>query len=313
MILLPLFSGAALAQGFYFRAGLGYAAPLAGQSMYDTPIPYNGFPTGYSGTRNNVNGTQVYSIKSASFSSGMQGVLGFGYMVNGHVGVQLDGLLGIGPTRYTFNDNNVTLNLTGGGTLPGNISTTQKANTPFILIPSLVLQTGDTWKIYSRLGIALPLSTSLTQDQVVSNAPGTGIITYENYSWQIKSNFSLGFAAAAGLRYKLNDRASVWGEISMLSLSVFAKEQDLKSWTETQQGASQSYPVSAYGPGSTIRLGKTATVDTTLSNFPTYSIPFSHVGIQFGVTFTLSGNPDGPSSVRNRDEDIDPNKPFRRR
>jgi hypothetical protein len=91
-------------RAFIFRAGLGYDFAQAGQSMYDTPIPYNGFPTGINGSRQNSSNVQTYSISGASFGSGIQGVLGFGYMFNNNIGVQLDGGLGLTSTKYTFND-----------------------------------------------------------------------------------------------------------------------------------------------------------------------------------------------------------------
>src|SRR5580698_5410622 len=83
------------AQGFYFRAGMGYAFPQAGQTLDGTGAPYNGSVT--SNTNNNI-----YSIKNASFSSGMQGELGFGYMFNEYVGVQLDAMIGLSMRQYTY-------------------------------------------------------------------------------------------------------------------------------------------------------------------------------------------------------------------
>jgi hypothetical protein len=294
-------------QGLYFRAGLGYAVPQAGQTMYDTPIPFNGYPTGYNGTRRNTNTAQGYSINSASFSSGLQGVVGLGYMINENVGVQLDGCIGLSNKKYTFNDNNVSLSSGNGGTLPGNIVTTQQAKSLFILMPSLVLQTGDVFKIYSRFGLALPVSATINQDQAISNAPGTGALTVDVYSWQLKTSFSLGFSAAAGVKYKLNDRVSVWGEVSFLSLTVNAKEQDIKSITETAQGQVQNIPVSYYQNAPVIKFSKNATVDSTYSTMPAYSIPFSNLAFNVGISFNLS---DGK---RKNNKDIDRTKTYKRR
>ncbi len=298
-------------QELFLRLGLGYAFPQAGQSMYDTPIPYNGFPTGYNGSRNNTTSTETYNIKGASFSAGFQGILGLGYMFNNNVGVQLDGAIGLSPAKYTFNDNNVNLN-TVASPLPGTISTIQRAKGPFILMPSLVLQTGgNPWCIYTRLGLALPLNTKITQDQVISNAPGTGAVTTDDFTWQITNSFSLGFTAAAGLKYKINDRVSIWGEVSILSMSVYAKEQDLKTWVETDPvNGPQSYPVSSYPNAPNIKFSKTATVDSSLSNIPTYAQPFSNVGVNFGVVFTLSKH---EKRSRSSDIDGDTKKPYRRR
>ncbi len=299
-------------QGFYFRAGMGFAFPQAGQSMYDTPIPYNGFPTGINGSRQNVNGSQTYSISGASFGSGIHGVLGFGYMFNNNVGIQLDGSIGLSPTKYTFNDLNAELSIGNGTSTPYNITTKQKANTPFILMPSLVLQTGDQLKIYSRLGLALPLSAGITQEQLITNAPDTGALVTDDFTWQLKTSFSLGFTAAAGMKYQINDRISIWGELSILSMSLYAKEQDLKSWSESSQGTSQNVPLSYYSNAQIIKFSKTATLDSTLTSMPAYSVPFSNVGIHFGIAFNLSEG-HRQSGHNHSKEEIDPNKPFRRR
>ncbi len=159
----------------------------------------------------------------------------------------------------------------------------------FIVTPSLVLQTsGDKLKAYTRLGIALPLNTKITEDQILSNAPGTGTLQVDDFTWQIKNSFSLGFTAAAGVKYKISDNISVWGEVSLLSMSVYIKQQDLTNWVETAQGSAQSVPFSYYGGPTTIKFSKTATVDSNQASFPTYAQPFSNVGINVGVTFTLS-------------------------
>ncbi len=295
----------------YISAGLGYAVPQAGQTMYDTPIPYNGFPTGFSGSRNNSSSgsSYTYNIKSASFSSGVQSAIGMGYMFSENIGVQLDASIGLSSTKYTFNDNNVNLN-TAASPVAGYINTTQQAKTPVLLMPALVLQTGgNKTNLYTRFGIALPLNTKITQDQVMANAPGTGAIYVDDFTWQIKSSFSLGFTAAAGVRYKINDRFSIWGELSLLSMSLNIKEQDLQSLTQN----GQSIPLSSYTYPTTIKFSKTATVDSNLASFPTYSQPFSNIGLKVGVTFNLTEQKHTHHSRRSNDEDIDNTKPFRRR
>ena len=311
-ILLAGITSSSYGQGFYFRAGLGLDIAQSGQSMYDTPIPYNGFPTGINGSRQNAGNVQTYSISGASFGSGIPVILGFGYMFNNNVGVQLDGGLGLFIARYTFNDMNAELNNGTGTTTAYNIKIQQSANTPFFLMPSLVLQTGDQVKIYSRFGFALPLSASITQEEMLTNAPGTGALVTDDFTWKLKTSFSLGFTAAAGVKYQISDKLSIWGELNMLSMSLYAKEQDLKSWTESSQGTTLNVPLINYTNAQTIKFSKTAVLDSTLSSMPTYSIPFSNVGIHFGITFNL-GEGHGSSGHSHAKEEIDPNKPFRRR
>jgi len=295
------------AQEFYFRAGLGYAFPATAQSTYDTPIPYYEYQSAYNGTRTiNANGTQTYNIKTASLSAGVQSVIGLGYMFTENIGVQLDAGIGISNTTYTFNDNNIPLNVGGSTPVPYNISTTQHANSPVFMMPSLVLQTsGDKIKAYSRFGFALPLNTKVTQDQVFTNGAGTGALTVDDFTWQIKSGFSLGYTAAAGIKYKISDKVSLWAELSLLSVSVYTKEQDLKSWVED----GQSVPLSNYTTAQTIKFSKTATIDSTYSQFPAYAQPFSNMGINVGINITISKH---ERAAKDDGDYIDKSKPFRR-
>jgi len=311
-VLFSLLSPNCYSQGFYLKVGLGYAGAIGSQSMYDTPIPFNGFPTGYNGTRNNTASTEEYSIKGVSMGAGTLGTLGVGYMFTENIGVQLDAGLSFSSKKYTFNDLNVGLSTGSGGSIPGNIMTTQQANSPFLLMPSLVLQSGDEVKLYTRVGLVLPMSASISQHQVVSNAPGTGALVFDDYDWTLKTSFSAGFSAAVGVKYAINDRMSVWGEVSFISLSVYAKEQDLNGITETSQGVSQAYPASAYGYSPTIKFSKNAVVDSSLANMPTYSIPFSNIGVNIGFAYQLSDG-GGRRSHKRSHEDISPEKPYRRR
>ncbi len=269
---LSLITSAANAQ-FYMRLGMGYAFPQAAQTLDGTGQPY-------SGTQNNPTGIQTYSLQGASFSAGLQGVVGVGYMFSDHVGIQLDGVVGLAPKKYTYNDNGIYID-----SVLSNVSIVQKAQTPFFLIPSLVVQSGGpVWNIYARLGVALPLASGITEDQLLSNAPGTGAYTVDDFTIQIKNSFSLGFAAAAGVSYKLSDRISLWGELNMLSMSVYIKQTNITNLTEN--GA--SVPLSYINGSLTTNYSKTAKVDSSQTNLPTYSQPFSNVGVHVGISFRLS-------------------------
>jgi len=299
---------------FYLRAGLGYAFPQAGQTTYNTGIPYYEFSSAYSGTRTiNASGSQTYNIKPVSFSSGVQSVLGLGYMFTENIGFQLDAGIGLADKKYTFNDENIPINYASGSTvvtIVSNVSTTQQASTPFFLMPSLVLQTNrDKLNVYTHFGLALPLNTKITEHQIITNAPGTGSLSTDDFTWQVKSGFSLGFTAALGLKYSINDKVSIWGELSLLSMAVYTKEQDLQSWVEDGQPVA----LSNYPNAQKIKFSKTATVDSTYSSFPTYAQPFSNIGINVGVSFNLSEKRTPRHSKHNSDIEVDDTKPFRRR
>ncbi len=282
---------------FYFKLGLGYAVPQAAQTIDGTGQPYNG-------SLNKTTYTDVYNIKSASFSAGMQGGLGLGYMFSDHIGIQLDANIGLSPKKYTFTIYNVIVQ----GVL-SNVDVVEQAKTPLIVMPSLVLQTGgDPLNLYTRIGVALPLSSNITMDQIESNVPGTGATSVYDFSFQIKNSFSVGLAAAAGVKYKINDKISIWGELSMLSMSLYIKEADLQGFSYNGQSQSLSYVTSPH----VTNYSKTAVVDSNGAQQPTYSQPFSNFGMNVGVTFNLSEKRRS-HHTRNSDGEMDDKKPFRRR
>lgn len=285
-LLFAAFAGTISAQEFYFRAGAGYAVPQAGQTLDGTGSPYNG-------TLNN----NAYSIKNASFSSGAQGYIGAGYMFSEHIGAQLDANFGLRNTKYTFSAGNVSV-----GGVPSNVNVVQQAKSLAILMPSVVLQTGrGAATFYARTGIALPLFTKITQDQIITNLPGSGAVTTDDFTLQLTNSFALGFTGAAGVKYKISDNISIWGELSFLSMSLYLKEADLTGASEN----GQNVPLSQITGGSqVVRYSKNALVDSTGANQPTYSLPFSNFGVNIGINISLS-NGGGTNSGRGEDGDIE--------
>ena len=277
LIILSFCGKELFAQGFYFRGGLGYAIPQAGQTLDGTGTPY-------SGTSNNtmtIDSTKYtsYNISKVSFTSGVHISIAGGYMFNKHVGVDLSASFGMSNTQYIFNDNNVTI-----GGVPCNVQFVTKAINPIMLMPSLVLQSGgDVLNLYTRFGIAIPLKTYLQQDQLITNLPGTGTIETDDYVWKISNAFSLGITAAAGVQYKITDNIKVWGEASMLSLTVFAKESDMTEVTVNGQGGYLSQV-----PVAQQKIYYSSNFNSTTSDYfhqPTFSQPFSNVAFNVGFTY----------------------------
>jgi len=130
-----------------------------------------------------------------------------------------------------------------------------------------------------------------------------------DFQFKITNSFSLGFAAAAGVKYKLSDNVSLFGELSLLSMSVYIKEAELKSIT--YNGQSISIPNNI--PGAHVKYSKNATVDSNDTEQPRYSQPFSNVGINVGISINLGKHGSRGSSSRNSNDDIDRTKPYRRR
>jgi hypothetical protein len=259
---------------FYMRLGLGYAAPAAGQSIDGESTPYNGSSSG-----------NQFTVKSASFTSGGMGQFGLGYMFSDHIGAQLDFTAGIAPRSYSYTIYNTLIPFTGAGNIACDETIENQAKFPLIATPSVVLSSGgDKVSLYSRLGLALPLNTRIQQDYIIKTRPGTGIQTVVDEQIDVISSFSLGYSAAVGINYKLNDRVAIWGEVSILSLSVFVKQENLTAYI--QDG--QSQPVSSVTNTPSNNYSKTGTIDTSGTINPTFSQPFSNVSFNVGIRFNLS-------------------------
>lgn len=269
-MILPVITGITANAQFYFRAGAGYAMPAAGQTISGDGTPYNGSTPGVRG----------YDVKSASFSAGLQGALGIGYMVNKNVGIQLDAAIGIANKQYKYNEDTVAIN-----SVLYRATIENKANYPVIIIPSMVLQTGgNPWNIYCRMGIALPLRTQIKQDQIFTNLPGTGAVSTYDLQFKITNSFSMGYAAAAGFSYNVSDRISVWAELSILSMSAYIRQSQLSAYLVNGHAIN----LASVGGTTTSNYSKSGISDTDYVNNPTYSQPFSNVALNVGVKINLS-------------------------
>ncbi len=280
----------AQAQEFYTRFGLGYAFPQAGQTMDGTATPYNG-----SASNSTISGTNYtsYDLKKLSFSSGVHGVAAIGYMFNKHVGVEtsLDYLLS--AKDYTFTYHNINIS-----NIASDVNILQRAKNCLLFTPALVLQSeGKRANLYTRLGIVLPLNTKITQDQVFTNLPGTGAIESDDFTWEIKNKFALGFSAAAGVRYQLNNRMKLWGEVSFLSLAVYAKEANLTDVSVNGQGGYLSQV-----PMDQRKVVYSSNFTSTTNDYyhqPVYSQPFSNVTVNVGVYYEMHSRGGSRQKGRN--------------
>lgn len=280
---------AAHAQVFYGRVSLGYAMPAAGQSLDGTATPYNGTITNSAiGTGNMV----TYDFGKASFGAGLQSYIALGYMFNPNIGIDVAFNFMPGARKYTFNDYNVSVQ--GVAT---DVTITQQASTPVLLTPSLVFKTsGSKTKLYTRTGIVLPLATRIEQHQVFANRPGTGARQVDDYVWEIKNKFSLGFSGAIGAEMQLRRRAKLFAEISFTSLAVFAKEANLVDLAIDGQGGYLRLVPDQYRKV-TYSNSYTA-APTDYYHQPTYSQPFSNCSVNIGLSFPFGGSGKSKSATK---------------
>lgn len=260
---------------FTLRAGFGYALPIAGgESMvYDTYLqPISGKRT-YDGTYDS------YDLKKASFAAGFGTVIAPGLMFNEHFGVEVAAMFGLAMKKYTLNYTS---------TAPGNPATvnfTSYAELPVVLVPSLVVSTGNT-RIsgYARAGLAMPVSGKLiVEEQYSDQLNGTESATFE-----IKNRFSIGLAGAAGICYKMNRVMGLWAELNGMALSLRPKTGQ---YTSIIQNGQQIAGLINTSDTHFEYIYNYAERDNNSSSQPTktlaFSAPFSNIGFSVGISMNL--------------------------
>lgn len=264
-------------KGWYLKAGAGYAFPTAGQTVDNNGTPYGG-------TVNIVNNTAgnsfTYDVKRVSFSSGMQGTVGLGYMFNKNMGFELAANLGIAPMKYklTYAEDGVPPVYNYG-------TSTQYANFPITMMPAFVLQaTEKKVTLFARGGLAIPFSKKLINDLKTkdhySSDPNEPVLE-RNITLELETRFGIGFSGAMGAKYKIGKTLTVWAEGALLSMSLYAKQQNITSYVVngynylpylSDEERHQVYDTKSGGSSNSL---------------PMYSVPFSNVALNIGINVAL--------------------------
>jgi hypothetical protein len=277
LIILAVLNGDVMAGEFYWRSGLGYAFVLNGLTMNGAQ-PYDGKMTKYT---QRTTYAYTYRVDSeilinrpASFSAGLQGVLGFGYTFNKNVGIQVDASLGIINQQYTYEEYD---NMEPYADDQRSTRVLQADHT-LIAIPVLVLQTaGERWNFYCRAGIALPCRT------VIKESYETKIDDVTKWSGKMKSSFSIGYSGALGFKCGLNKNADMWVEANIMWMNLYIMEADYYN-IETHPDPNVG---SVTTPPPVVNYSKYGMNSFGGAERATYVQPFSNVGLHMGITWRL--------------------------
>jgi opacity protein-like surface antigen len=271
-LLLTSFITRSSAQDFYLKAGAGYAFAMPGQKLDEYGNVLNG-TLSYSGN------SSTSSIRSASFSSGVQGTIGCGLMLSKNIGIELNSNINLAPRNYTAKKTGQTNN-NGDYTYIAE----RKANNLVVFLPSLLLQTANnTWNLYTRMGLALPVNTGIKLHESYLYRSGTA----NQYYWNITNYFSLGFSAAAGVTMKINETISLYGEAGMLSLSILRKERDL----ESADLDGKIYSSSQLKGGITKYHYNKNGISDGGQNQPALAQPYGNLSITAGLSYHFNNHP----------------------
>lgn len=203
-------------QGLYFRLNTGYG------------LAANGEVLGMESTTNTA-GETTMSNKYGTIGAGIPITLGLGYRINPYFAFQLSG-------TYLLGDR-VETNRNTAETADGSLVATREAFTRQVqLSPSLVIHPlgGEGAKIdpYVRFGLVLPVAGATYSedrgDLQASDFAGLALANpaLANPDFQaevdatVSGTFSLGYNAAVGIDYNINEQSAVFIEASYVGLRI---------------------------------------------------------------------------------------------
>lgn len=268
------------AQKLYVKGGLGYAFTHGGQTLDNNARPYAGDVNIVISNTNSV--TEKYSLKKVSFASGAQAVLALGYMFNANIGVELGASVIFAPRKFE-RTHSETDPLT---TYKENLE--RQASLPVILTPSLVMQL-PAGKVtgYARAGVAVSVGNKIIDKMVTEEdfdpEPNTPAIKRET-TFEITTRTGIGFTAAMGAKYNLTNNLQLWAEASLLSLTLYAKEESI---TEYKVNGVNSLSFLTPDQKKHVFELEDNSGDPSSNLYPSYSLPFSNIAVNVGVAFSF--------------------------
>jgi opacity protein-like surface antigen len=207
---------------FYVRAGGGMVWET-GKTEFNNADP-NGITGIQQSTDVSTDGATV-NVKS------LNGTLGAGYKVNITGGYMFNRYVGAELGVNYFDGNKTRI---GRLTSPAMLSDEKAYVRGFDLIPALYLTPGfKKWNPYARVGAImtgpgkLKIETSATK--INGGGPGTNIQV--NALTEVKSKFSVGLAAAAGITYPISEKLNLFGEIEFKNFSVKSKSAEIVEYS----------------------------------------------------------------------------------
>ena len=261
LIAQPLF-----AQGLYLKAHTGYGLGSGKQSLESAVFNFKNVTS----TDNTSSSEQIF----LSLGDGLRFSGAVGYLFNENIGAELavSYLLGAEKTANSRLDNFTTRE-------------DRMSATMLSIIPTLVVQTGrEGLNPYAKIGLVVGQGKVTLEFDQESNG------TQTNREWEFEGGTALGLQASIGALYSIGPKMSLFGEVSMTSLSYTPTKGTLVK--ATLDGTDEL-------PSLTIREKEIALSNsiTSVSGTPPSddepakaleeSLPFGSIGLNIGIRISL--------------------------
>lgn len=265
-------------KGLYFKINGGYnfAASNSQHSTGETPIAIFPYPL-YNGTEN-LAGDIEWEVVNVNLGKGFNFGGTVGYMFNDRFGAELEVDYTLGAKTETNVKN-----------LSGNYFNQSISSKMLQFKPAFVLSAG-----YSKLNPYVKLGGIVGLGKIkqeVQNKSGADLNEVEA---EAKGGVAFGFHAGIGLSYGITSKLSLFGEVTMNSLSYAPKEGKLTKYTvngvdelPTLNTSQKEYDYIEGNPY-LLAFGGGATIDPTKPlRSPKTSYNYNTIGVNIGVKYSL--------------------------
>lgn len=208
-----LSANAQIKQGPYASVNVGYNFANNANNAYQ----YGEFLQFYNSTDNGT--TNSFELVKLSLGKGLNFAGNFGYMFNKNLGAEI----GIG---YLMGSETEATQIDNVGPNTGVQTTTIKAN-QLQIKPTLVLAAGyEKINPYAKVGLVLGMgktTVELTDTNTISSD--------EAYTFELTGGMMLGLRASAGLNFAINDKISIFTELTSINGNIKPTEGEITKYT----------------------------------------------------------------------------------
>lgn len=202
-----------LSAQFFIKPRVGYALSVAGEVR---GLEVNGSTF-----------TNVYGTTGEGFNAG----LGLGYMFNQNIGIEADFIY--------FNSSDEVINNTP------NLEQTRYSRQLRVAPAIVVTASGEGVVPYARFGVLIPVSGTTYDDVITTDEPGSfevqtpvGPVTLPGTTdataeLETRGEITVGFVSNLGISYGISEKAALFTELELTTLSIRGRETEVVSYNGT--------------------------------------------------------------------------------
>jgi opacity protein-like surface antigen len=264
--------------GFYVDVNLGYGFSAG---------PQNFEPSVSTSTNSAGEVTRTDKVVKGSLGKGMRFGANAGYSFNGNIGAELG-------VNYLLG-NTISSEQTTSSALSGyefkNTGTQKLSARMLQLNPSIVLTTGNEgFTPYAKLGVVIGVAAKIKDLLEVKGTDLEGsTVSPVNISGEreFTGGIALGWSAAFGAKYALNETMSLFGEFNLINLTYAPTKGEVIGYTENGVDGIDGQNVSIFN----FEYENEVTTNTSIPNSGNIELKkhysFSSIGIQVGLKISF--------------------------